>query len=198
MKELFNSYKGFDNFIKMQLLVIFVISFSWALIFPIVAKLQGLLWATSIISAYMIVHKLSTFIMPYFKNTSLKQSYKWLIILDILYLLFIPTYFIDPLLFLYSEAALMVVYGVVLSIFGISYDAYLMETYNTRIFKDVQYVERLFMAVAGIVGYSIVIFIDVISSSIEVSLYTFMCILAINVLFQLYNYKYFWNNLKEK
>jgi len=181
----------------MQLLVIFVISFSWALIFPIVAKLQGLLWATSIISAYMIVHKLSTFIMPYFKNTPLKQAYKWLITLDVLYLLFIPTYFIDPLLFLYSEAALMVVYGVILSIFGISYDAYLMQTYNTTIFKDVQYVERLFMAVAGIVGYSIVIFIDVISSSIETSLYTFIVILTLNVLFQLYNYKYFWKDLKE-
>ncbi len=68
MKELLNSYKDFDSFIKMQLLVIFVISLSWALILPIVTKLQGLLWATSIISAFMIIHKLAAFIMPYFKG----------------------------------------------------------------------------------------------------------------------------------
>lgn len=198
MRELLQSYKGFDSFIKMQLLVIFVIVLSWALILPIVTKLQGLLWATSIISAYLILHKLSSFLLPYFKNASLKASYRGMIALDVLYLLGVPTYFIDPLLFLYVEAFLMVVYGIILSVFGINYDAYLMKKYDEKIFKDVQYVERLVMAIGGIIGYLIVMFIDVLTSNMGTAIYVFMVILSINVLFQLYNYNYFWNNFKLK
>ncbi len=99
MNELFNSYKRFDTFIKMQLLVIFVISLSWALILPIITKLQGTLWATSIISAFLILHKLSTFAMPWFKNFTVKETYKLLVILDGLYLVSIPIYFLSPLAF---------------------------------------------------------------------------------------------------
>lgn len=199
MKELYKSYKGFDNFIKMQLMVIFVISLSWALILPILTKLQGLLWATSIISAYLILHRLSAFLLPYFKDTSIKQAYKNMIVLDVLYLVSVPIYFVDPLLFLYTEATLMVIYGVILSVFGISYDAFLMNKYNTSKFKDIQYSERIVMAIAGIIGYLIVIFLDVISPNMDVAIYTFMVILTANVIFQLFNYRYYWNdfNLKE-
>ncbi len=199
MKELLNSYKDFDSFIKMQLLVIFVISLSWALILPIVTKLQGLLWATSIISAFMIIHKLAAFIMPYFKGVSLRVSYRNLIILDFLYLASVPLYFYDPLVFLYTESALMVIYGIIMSIFGINYDAYLMERYQTKTFKDVQYLERMTMAVSGIIGYLIVIAIDILSKDMGTSIKVFIVLLTINLVFQVYNYKYYWNkfDLKE-
>jgi hypothetical protein len=180
----------------MQLLVIFVISLSWALILPIITKLQGLLWATSIISAYLIIHKLSVFITPYFKHLSIRQSYGALIVLDGLYLVSVLLYFYDPLIFLYTEASLMVVYGIVMTVFGISYDAFLMEKYNSNTFKDVQYLERMSMAVAGIIGYSVVIFIDIISQDIGIAIKTFFVILSINLGFQLYNYIYFWKNLE--
>ena len=199
MRELYKSYQGFDGFIKTQLMVMFVISLSWSLILPILTKLQGLLWATSIISAYLVLHRLSAFLLPYFKNTSLKQAYKNMIILDVLYLLSVPLYFIDPLLFLYTEAALMVIYGVMLSVFRISYDAFLMTRYDTSKFKDIQYSERIVMSVAGIIGNLLVIMLDVISSNIGVAIYTFMVILSVNVVFQLFNYRFHWNdfNLKE-
>ena len=180
-------------------MVMFVISLSWALILPILTKLQGMLWATSIISMYLILNRFSAFLLPYFKNTSIKKSYRNMITLDILYLVSVPLYFVDPLLFLYTEATLMFVYGIILSIFGISYDAFLMTKYNTSTFKDIQYSERIVMAVAGILGYAVVILLDIFSNNIETIVYTFIVILSMNVLFQLFNYRYYWNefNLKD-
>ncbi len=63
----------------------------------------------------------------------------------------------------------MVVYGLFLNVFGINYNAYVMETYNTKTFKDIQYVESMTMAVAGILGYAIVAGIDILSSNIFTS-----------------------------
>jgi hypothetical protein len=198
MRALYLSYKDFDSFIKMQLVVIFVISLSWALILPIVTKLQGLLWATSIISGYLILHQLSVFLMPMMRNVSLKQSYKWMIWLDFIYCISVLLFFYDELIFLYTEATLMVAYGIVISVFGINYDAFLMEKYSTESFKDIQYVERMVMAVAGIVGYLIVIFVDVLSEDVGTSIKVFLVILMVNLGIQLYNYKYFWNDLTEQ
>ncbi len=111
----------------------------------------------------------------------------------------VPLYFYDPLVFLYTESALMVIYGIIMSIFGINYDAYLMERYQTKTFKDVQYLERMTMAVSGIIGYLIVIAIDILSKDMGTSIKVFIVLLTINLVFQVYNYKYYWNkfDLKE-
>jgi len=192
MKNLFNSFKKFDAFLKMQLLVIFVISLSWALMVPVITKLQGLLWATSIISGFLILSRLTAFIAPMLKDTHLRIAYRNMIVLDLLYLLGIYTYFIDPLLFLYVEGALMLAYTVIMSVFSIRYDAFLMKRYNTDIFEDVQYAERISMAIAAIIGYSIVLFLDIFTKDLAIVIVVFSVILSINLFFQLYNYIYYW------
>ncbi len=54
MKEMYKIYKDLDEFLRMQIIIVGLISFSWALIIPLVTKLQGMLWITSLISAYLI------------------------------------------------------------------------------------------------------------------------------------------------
>jgi hypothetical protein len=179
----------------MQLYVIFVISLSWSLILPVITKLQGLLWTTSIISIFLILTKLSAFVAPYFKKSNLLKTYRNLIILDFLYLFSLWTYFVDPLLFLYVEGTLMLVYTVIMSVFGIKYDAYIMNTYNNDIFEDVQYAERISMAIASIIGYLIVILIDLITKDLNTTIFTFVVILIINLAFQVYNYIYYWKKI---
>jgi len=192
MKDLYLAYKKFDSFIKMQLVVIFVISLSWALIMPVITKLQGLLWATSIISGFLIFQRLTAFIAPMFKDAHLRVAYRNLIFLDFLYLISLYTYFIDPLLFLYTEGALMLVYTVIMSVFAIRYDAFLMNKYNTQIFEDVQYVERISMATAAIIGYSVVFLLDIFTHDLSIVIWVFTVILSINLCFQLYNYICYW------
>lgn len=195
MKELIKATKKFDNFLKMQLYVIFIISMSWSLILPLITKLQGLLWATSIISIFLILTKLTAFIAPRFKNIKLHLAYRNLIILDGLYLLSLSTYFISPLLFLYVEGVLMLIYTIIMSVFGIRYDAFLMKKYDITTFENVQYAERISMATASIIGYSIVVLLDLFTNSISTVLYVFIIILLINLLMQIYNYIFYWKRL---
>lgn len=196
MKKLI-TLQDFDQFIKMQLYAITIVSLSWSLMVPIIIKLQGVLWTASIISGYLIIQKLSVFIYPYFKNWLLKQSYKYLIILDVFYMLSLPLYFYDPLIFIYVEAGLVVIYGLIMNVFGINYDAFLMNKYSTNIFKDIQYVERIYMASAGIVGYLIVIVIELFTEKLDTIILIFFVMLGFNLVIQIYNYKKYWVELKE-
>ena len=195
MQKLFKNYQNLDKFIKVQLFVLFIVTLSWSLVIPIVTKLQGLLWTTSMISVYLILHKLSVFIMPYFKKISLKTSYKTLIVLDIVYMLSMFIYFIDIDMFIYTEAILVVVYGLCVSVFGINYSMYVMKKYDEHIFKDTQYLEQIAMAIAGIIGYLIVIVVGEIIQDMGANIKIFMVFILLNLFIQLYNYKKYWKNL---
>lgn len=195
MSKLFKNTLKFEKFIKVQLFVLFVVTLSWSLVLPIVTKLQGLFWTTSMISVYLILHKLSVFIMPLFKNISLKKSYEILIILDVIYMLSMGVYFYDIKLFIYTEAILMVVYGLSLSIFSINYKLYIMKSYNTNTFKDTQYAEQIIIAIAGIVGYTVVIFIEGMTHDMNLNIKIFMIFIFFNLLVQFNNYKKYWKSL---
>ena len=197
MRELIRNYKQFDEFIRVQLFVLFIVTLSWSLVLPIVTKLQGILWTTSMISAYLILHKLSVFIMPYFKKVSLKSSYKTLIILDIIYMLSMFIYFIDINTFIYVEAILVVIYGLSVNIFGINYSMYVMKKYDSEVFKDTQYLEQIAMACAGIIGYLIVIIVGEITKDMGMSIKFFMVFILFNLIVQFYNYNKHWKQLKE-
>lgn len=197
MKEIFTNFMKFDNFLKTQILIIACISFNWSLILPLITKLQGLLWATSMISAYLILQKASAFIYPYFQSLKINVAYAGLIILDIIYTISLSVFFVDPGIFLYIEGVLMLLYGIVMNVFGINYNTYLMRAYDNDTFKSLQYVERMAMAFAGIIGFGVVILFDLITHDMNKIVMTFMVISIIVVIIQILNYKRFWTNLNE-
>jgi hypothetical protein len=84
-----------------------------------------------------------------------------------------------------------------MNVFGINYDAFLMNKYSTNIFKDIQYVERIYMASAGIVGYLIVIVIELFTEKLDTIILIFFVMLGFNLVIQIYNYKKYWVELKE-
>ena len=87
----------FDAFVKMQMLSIGVASFSWALIIPIITKLQGTLWATYMISGYLIFSRSSAFISPLFRKIKLKTSFQVIVGLTGVYFLILFVYFLNDL-----------------------------------------------------------------------------------------------------
>jgi hypothetical protein len=196
MQELLKNYQKLDKFIKMQLFMLFIVTLSWSLVIPIVTKLQGLLWTTSMISLYLILQKVSVFIMPYFKNINLITSYKTLILMDIIYTLSILTYFADKDLFVYIEAVVIIIYGLCTSVFGINYSMYVMKRYNEHIFKDTQYLEQMIMATAGILGYLIVIAVGELTQSMDMNIKTFLFFIVVSLLIQFYNYQTYWKKLE--
>lgn len=196
MKDFVVSFRNFDAFVKMQLLCVAVASFSWALVIPIITKLQGLLWTTYVIAGFMILARTSAFISPFFKHISLKRSFEVIVVLTIMYLFSLFTYFYSVHLFLIIEMILMFGYGIIFSIYTINYDVYIMKRYDQDVFKDIQYIEQMIMAAAGITGFLITGVVDFISNSIEASLYSFMFMLLISLTVDIYNYNKYWKDIK--
>lgn len=196
MYDLLRSYKTFDNFIKMQLLNVMVACFSWSLIIPIITKLQGTLWAAYMISGFLSLNQLSAFVSPFFKHISLKTAYIAMIALSIIYFCSLILYFYDPYVFLYTESVLMFLYGITMSIYSINYDVYIMNRYNQHVFKDIQYINRMLVAGAAILGYGITAMIDLVVSNIATTIICFMVMLGISLCIELVNYNYFWKNIE--
>ncbi len=126
------AFKEFDAFVKMQFVSIAVASFSWALIIPIITKLQGVLWTTYVIAGFMILARTSAFISPFFKHISLKRSYEVIVVLTILYFFSLFIYFYNVHLFLVVEMILMFCYCIIFSIYGINYNMYIMKHYKAE------------------------------------------------------------------
>ena len=182
----------------MQLMVGFIVTLSWSLIIPVVVKLQGLLWALSVIAFYKIVKHMGNFLLPLLNNIELKDAYRYIIIMDALYLICIPLYFVDTETFLIAEAINMVAYTVISNKFHVIYNRFVALRYIESVYNHIQNAERMIHSVASIIGYLIVISVEYISSNIEVAIYTFIVILLVNLTFQYYNYLTYWNeeNLK--
>lgn len=192
MKSLIKYYMSFDGFLKMQLIIILTISMGWALIVPIVYKMQGMLWTTSMISGYLILSRATGLISPYFRNVGLKQSYLNLIVLNFFYMLSVNIYYFSGQLFLQVEALLGIIYAIFLPVFHINYNAYVMDKYKTEIYKDMQYCEAAAGSMAGILGYSIVILLDTRFGSGN-SIFIFEIILFFALWLQVYNYKKYYS-----
>jgi hypothetical protein len=176
----------------MQLAIILIINLGWALIIPLVYKMQGLMWTTSMISGYLILSRATGLVSPYFRNIELKQSYLNLIILDFFYMISINLYYFSGELFLQVEAFLGIIYSVFLTVFHINYNAYVMDKYETEIYKDMKYCETAAASIAGILGYSIVILLENSFGSRN-SIFIFEVILILAFWLQIYNYKKYYS-----
>ena len=192
MRSLIKYYRSFDGFLKMQLAIILIINLGWALIIPLVYKMQGLMWTTSMISGYLILSRATGLVSPYFRNIELKQSYLNLIILDFFYMISINLYYFSGELFLQVEAFLGIIYSVFLTVFHINYNAYVMDKYETEIYKDMKYCETAAASIAGILGYSIVILLENSFGSRN-SIFIFEVILILAFWLQIYNYKKYYS-----
>jgi len=98
-----------SNFLKIQSLTLFLITYiDWTLI-PFVTKLEGTYLPVFMISFYMLIGALDGFVQPLFKNIKIYNIYLFAIILDIVQIF-------SYLMFSYS---LLVFTYVILSIFTI-------------------------------------------------------------------------------
>lgn len=188
MKELIKNFKGFDRFLKDQLMIGLFIQCTWALVSPLITKLQGLLWTTTYISVYMIMLRMAGLFVPYFKGTHIKIAYRSIIFLNVLYVAATSIYFYDQTLFLWTESLLSVFFCINSVVLGIGWDVYVVEKYEKQTFEDYKYCATFRDSVGGIGGYSIVILIYQFLNEYQ-SMKLFVFLMVFVLLLQLYNYK---------
>lgn len=188
MKELIKNFKSFDRFLKDQLLIGLFIQCTWALVSPLIMKLQGLLWTTTYISIYMIMIRMAGLFVPYFKGTHIKQSYRSIIGLNVLYVIATALYFYDQTVFLWTESFLSVFFCINSVVLGIGWDVYVVDKYEKQTFEDFKYCATFRDAVGGIGGYSLVIIIYQFLNEYQ-SMKLFVFLMVFVLLLQLYNYR---------
>jgi len=188
MKEIFTNFKKFDSFLKDQLLIGLFIQCVWALVVPLIYKLQGLLWSTTYISIYLILLRTSGLIVPYFKGLKLKKVYKSIIILNLIYALSATLYFYNQFYFLWAEVLLSVLFGINSQLLSIAWDVYVVDRYKKEVFENYKYCAAFRDSVGGIGGYSLVAIIYAfLNETQSMKLFIFMMVFALFA--QTYNYK---------
>lgn len=194
MKELIKNFKEFDRFLQDQLIIGLFIQCTWALVSPLIMKLQGLLWTTTYISVYMIMLKMAGIFVPYFKGTHIKKSYKAIICLNFIYAVSTCLYFFDQNIFLWTESMLSVLFCINSVVLHIGWDVYVVDKYGKKTFEDYKYCSTFRDSIGGIGGYSIVIMIYQFLDEFE-SMKLFVFLMVFVLLLQVYNYYTHYANM---
>ena len=197
MQELIRNFRSFDKFLKDQLLIGLYIQCTWALVTPLVYKLQGVLWTTTYISIYLIMMRMSGLIVPYFKGTHIKTAYRNIIFLNLLYVIATCLYFYDQRLFLWTESFLSVFFCVNSAVLHIGWDVYVVEEYNKKTFEDYKYLATFRDGLGGIGGNLICIGIFSILNEFQ-SMKLFVFLMVFVLLLQLYNYRTHYTDMEIK
>tara|TARA_R110002153_G_scaffold58379_2_gene160124 strand:+ start:3127 stop:3717 length:591 start_codon:yes stop_codon:yes gene_type:complete len=195
MKELIKNFKSFDKFLQDQLLIGMYITCTWALISPIIMKLQGLLWTTSFISFYLILMRVGGIIAPYFKGTHIKNSYRSIIFLNFLYIFSTLLFFVDHQYFLWAESFLSIFFCINSIVLHIGWDVYVVNKYNKETFEDYKYCSTFRDGIAGIGGNVIVIGIFSVLSQ-QQSIKLFVMLMVTVLLLQVYNYRIHYSSME--
>lgn len=188
MKELIKNYKNFDLFLKHQLMIGLFIQCTWALVSPIIMKLQGMLWTTTYISIYLIMMRMAGLFVPYFKGTHLKTSYRCMIGLNVLYVLGTSLFFWNQFYFLWAESFLSVFFCITSVVLHIGWDLYVVDKYGKDVFEDFKYCSSFRDGLGGIGGNVIVIGIFSVLDQTQ-SMKLFVLLMVFVLLLQLWNYK---------
>ena len=196
MKELQKNWNEFDRFLKDQLLIGLFIQCNWALVSPIIMKLQGMLWTTTFISVYLILMRMGGIVAPYFKGTPLKKTYSFMIFLNVLYVLATPLFFYDQSLFLLAESFLSIFFCVNSIILGIAWDVYVVDKYEKTMFENFRYASSFRDGIGGIGGNLIVIGIYAILDQFQ-SMKLFVFLMVFVLLLQVYNYRTHYIHMEE-
>ena len=195
LRELVKNFKSFDRFLKDQLTIGLFIQCTWALVSPLILKLQGLLWTTTYISVYMIMMRMAGLFVPFFKGTHIKKSYKAIICLNVLYVIATCLYFYDQTIFLWTESLLSVFFCINSVVLHIGWDVYVVDKYGKETFENYKYCATFRDSVGGIGGYSIVIVIYQFLSEFQ-SMKLFVFLMFFVLLLQIYNYRTHYHSME--
>lgn len=187
MKELWNNYKNFDRFLRDQLVIDFFIQCTWALVYPLIHKMQGMFWSTMYISLYFVLLKIAGLFIPMFKGTHIKVSYLSIVCLNFLYLCCSCLYFWDSEVFLFAELFLTILYCINNAVLQIGWDLHIVEKYSTQTFENYKYCVSFRDAISGIGGNALVILVYSLLSE-EQSMMLFVGVMGIAIVVELRNY----------
>ncbi|MBU0632172.1 hypothetical protein KKA17_05985 [bacterium] len=178
-----------SRFVRIQSLVLFIITYIDWTILPFITKLEGTYLPVCMISIFMLIGALDGFIQPLFKNIRIYHIYMFSILLDIVQIFSYMVFSASVLVFTY----------IMLSIFtvqGITFEIARVHTVDFMQDEDVELKEylmiRSFIISAAIIsgGISSIVF-DYFKTDLNVLLIYLSVLGIVGIVFQYKLYKKF-------
>jgi len=172
-------------FLFFQFKSLFIISMVLSFINPLITKLNGELLPLYAISGFMILRNLVrlSLQLEIIKRINLIDSFKYLLVGDIILALCTLIYYVDVFIFIVVISIIFMFHSVALTVFIINYDTHISNSYPTEVFKEVKYTEQFIYTASSILGYILVIIFQ--NHIIEI----FLLLMVIFIYIQYYNYK---------
>ena len=150
-------FDKFDGFLKTQLWVGIPTHLNWALVIPLVHKLQGELWTASIIAVYFVAMQVAALCVKLFAGMKLSTSYMMANVATAIMAVAMGVYLVGyEIEFLIIEALVGVIFVIAGSVHKINLDMYMIEKYKDNVIKDYKIYKEMRKSFGSLLGFSIV------------------------------------------
>lgn len=178
-----------SKFLKIQAIVLFIITYiDWTLI-PFVTKLEGTYLPVFMISLYMLIGALDGFIQPLFKNVKIYNIYLFAIFLDIIQIFSYLFFGYSVLVFTYIILTIFTIQGITFEIARI-HTVDFMQDEEVEL-KDYLMIRSFMISVAIVMGSLTAMIYDYFSVNMNY-LFIYLSIIGVfGIILQIVLYKKF-------
>ena len=195
MKE---TWRKMEKWMKIELMLMVAFGLSGVIMAGVLGKLQGMLFALSTISIFVMIRRSSGIFLPLARIMTTSVKYEILILISAFYIVALALYGQIS-----NEAWVMInifiefVSGIFVSAFFIDYDVILKDLTSTKMFSEMQYLERMVFAATGILG-GFLSFLMAENMNIKEIVMVVLQIEAIAIMFMLSQYLFVYKDLDVK
>lgn len=151
-----------ERWMKMEMLLMVAFSISGVIMGNVVLKMQGMIFALSTISIFMMMVKAGGLLLPIVKNVSTGHKYLALTVMGWIEIFVLFGYgYVSDEHWLTIYILFGIPYSLVLSAFFIDYDVILKDLTSTKMFVEIMYLERVMFSAMGILGGGITYFMSI-------------------------------------
>ena len=168
IRKLIIEFKETSSLILMEYIRIASMTFVSGLMHPLILKVQGVEFSLALIGVISLVMKFKTIVIIMLKKISMRTRALLFIISTVISIVLNFIYFVDIHIWIICEMVSTFISAILLDLYYIEYDVILARDYDIKIFKDVQYTERILMTIAGTLGAVLSIALVAIPNSIVV------------------------------
>ena len=183
-----------SRFLKVQVIVLFLITYIDWVILPFVTKLEGTYLPVYMISIYMLIGALDGFLQPLFKHTKICNIYLFAIMLDIVQIVSYIFYQWSAIVFTYIILSIFTIQGITFEIVRI-HTVDFMQGENVEL-KDYLMIRSFIISLAIICGGLSAILIDYLQMDLMWLFYYLSLLGIIGIFLQFRLYKKFKNKVE--
>lgn len=150
-------FDKFDSFLKTQLWIGIPTHLNWALVIPLIHKLQGIHWTASVIAVYFVAMQAAAMSVKLFSGMSLSHSYMLSNVCTFLMILAMVVFLMgyEPE-FLIIEGIIGMGFVIGGSVHRINLSVWMISKYSEEVIKEYKIYKEIRKSFGSLLGFAIV------------------------------------------